>query len=105
MTLRAQGAGETVLEEAAVLVPRHLLVDQAALVTVPPREVLRPLPLDLVDVELDESVQARVARGFLVRYGAAQTGATVTLDICCSVDACHQLAREAASGQLVPTAQ
>jgi hypothetical protein len=105
VTLRALDAGETVLEKAAVLVPPHLLVDQAAPVAVPPLEALLPLRLDLVEVGLDKSVQGGVARGFLARYGAAQTGATVTLDVCCNVDACQQLAREAASGQLPPPAQ
>ena len=47
----------TSLEKAAVLVLPHLLVDQAAPVAVPPLEALLPLPLDLVEVGLDKSVQ------------------------------------------------
>ena len=54
--------GEAVLEKPAVHVPPHLFVDKAPPETVPALEALLPLPLDLVEVGFDETIQRCRAR-------------------------------------------
>jgi len=60
--LRALGTPnprEAVLEEAAVEVPLHLLVDEASPEPAPALEALLPLPPHLVEVRLKEPVEGR----------------------------------------------
>jgi len=53
----APDAGEAVLEEVAVELAQHLLVDEAAPETVPPLIPLLPLAPDLVELSVEEAVE------------------------------------------------
>ena len=87
LALRAADAGEAVLEQTTVRVPPHLFVHEAPPETVAPLEALRPLPLDLLVVGLDEPVQRR-------RLGAARAvAATAPLGVVAWTGEarCHQV--------------
>ena len=60
--VRAPDPGESVLEKATVEIAPNLLVDEASPESTPALEAVLQLPLDLLEVSFEETIQRRRAR-------------------------------------------